>query len=242
MRIITNDLLGEILMDNNLLSNMGFTNLQQDSLADKVYNIMEKNIISLEIPPGTNLSESDIAKSFNISRSPVREAFYKLECKGLVKKTSSGRVVSEINKKELINNYQAWKMTESFTAALASKEATEKDIETLNETKNLLENFSDQEMLSEYRKYNYDFHVQLVAPCPNDYLVKIHKNILNRVEWCYNYSISLISDMELSSFLHDKIYNAYVNKKTDKLKKHISEHIDIASERFQKAWDEQKKN
>lgn len=227
-------------MNNNL--NLESINLETESLADKVYNIIENNIITLKIPPGTSLSEVNIANSFNISRSPVREALYKLEYKGLVKRSSTGRIVAEINKKELIDNYQAWEMVESFTAALSSNNAKNKDIKELTKIKNLLENFSDQEMINEYRNYNYKFHAQLIKPCPNDYLIKLHKNILNKVEWCYNYSISLISDMEISSIFHGKIYDAYVNNDIENLKKYISEHINAASQRFQKAWDEKEDN
>lgn len=227
-------------MDGSLFSSMESVEIQHKSLADKVYDIIENNIINLDIPPGSSLSEENIAKTLNISRSPVREALFRLECKGLVKRSSTGRIVAEITKKELIDNYQAWKMTESFTAVLASKNATEKDIEKLTKTKNLLENFTDQRMLDEYRNYNYEFHTHLVAPCPNDYLINIHENILNRVQWCYNYSISLASDMKHSTILHEKIYNAYVNKDYNSLNEYIKEHIQAASERFQKAWDKEK--
>lgn len=216
--------------------------IQTESLADKVYNIIENNIINLKIPPGANLSEDNIAKTLNISRSPVREALFRLEYTGLVKKGSTGRVVAEINKKELIDNYQAWKMTESFAAALASKNAADEDIENLSKTKKLLESFTDSRRFEEYRKYNYKFHAQLVEPCPNNYLIAIHRNVLNRVQWCYNYSISLISDMEVSTILHEKIYNSYINQETDELEKFIKDHIQAASERFQEAWDEKEVN
>lgn len=230
------------LMDNNILSNMESIDIQTESLADKVYNIIESNIINVKIPPGANLSEDNIAKSLNISRSPVREALFRLEYTGLVKKSSTGRVVAEIDKKELIDNYQAWKMTESFTAVLASKNATEEDIKKLEKTKRLLETFTDTRRLDEYRKYNYEFHAQLVAPCPNNYLINIHKNILNRVQWCYNYSISLISDMKLSTIFHEKIFEAYKNEELENLETYIKDHIQAASERFQKAWDEKETN
>ena len=233
---------GVIKINKNMNLNMETINLKTESLADKVYNIIENKIINLKIPPGSNLSEVNIANSFNISRSPVREALYRLEYKGLVKRSSNGRIVAEINKKELVDNYQAWKMVESFTAALASKNANNQDIQELTKIKNLLENFTEEEMINEYREYNYKFHTKLVAPCKNDYLVNIHKNILNKVEWCYNYSILLISDMKLSSILHDKIYDAYVNKNITDLKRYINKHIDSASKRFQKAWDEKENN
>lgn len=45
---------------------------------DAVYETLLREIISLEILPGTKLSESDVARRFGVSRQPVRNAFTKL--------------------------------------------------------------------------------------------------------------------------------------------------------------------
>lgn len=39
----------------------------------------EENIISLELAPGDKISETEIAKELNLSRTPIREAFIELE-------------------------------------------------------------------------------------------------------------------------------------------------------------------
>lgn len=45
---------------------------------------LEKQIINLELLPGTKLSEIRVAKMFNCSRTPVRDAFYELRVKGFL--------------------------------------------------------------------------------------------------------------------------------------------------------------
>ncbi|MGH1575804.1 GntR family transcriptional regulator [Planktotalea sp.] len=45
---------------------------------DVVYETLHDQIVSLEILPGTKLSETEVAKRFGISRQPVRNAFTKL--------------------------------------------------------------------------------------------------------------------------------------------------------------------
>ena len=45
---------------------------------------LEKQIINLELLPGTKLSEIGVAKMFNCSRTPVRDAFYELRVKGFL--------------------------------------------------------------------------------------------------------------------------------------------------------------
>ncbi len=52
--------------------------------ADVVFDALHKQIVSLEILPGTKLSEAEIAKRFGLSRQPVREAFSRLNGLGLI--------------------------------------------------------------------------------------------------------------------------------------------------------------
>lgn len=46
--------------------------------ADDVFDRLRGQIVSLQLPPGTRLSEADVARELNISRQPVREAFIRL--------------------------------------------------------------------------------------------------------------------------------------------------------------------
>lgn len=52
--------------------------LPQESTREYVCRLLRTNIINLNLPPGTNLSEQEIADFLNVSRTPVREAFIKL--------------------------------------------------------------------------------------------------------------------------------------------------------------------
>lgn len=45
---------------------------------DAVYEKLHDEIVSLEILPGTKLSETDVARRFGVSRQPVRDAFTRL--------------------------------------------------------------------------------------------------------------------------------------------------------------------
>ena len=52
---------------------------ERRTATDIVFSELYEDITSLNILPGTKLSESDIAKRFGISRQPVRDAFNRLE-------------------------------------------------------------------------------------------------------------------------------------------------------------------
>uniref|UniRef100_UPI004056F2C2 GntR family transcriptional regulator n=1 Tax=Agathobacter sp. TaxID=2021311 RepID=UPI004056F2C2 len=52
--------------------------------SDTVYEALKEDILHLVLPPGAAISEIDTAESFHISRTPVRDAFKRLEREGLL--------------------------------------------------------------------------------------------------------------------------------------------------------------
>ena len=54
------------------------TPLPQESTREFVYRFLNANIMHLRMPPGTSLTEQDIATLLSVSRTPVREAFIQL--------------------------------------------------------------------------------------------------------------------------------------------------------------------
>lgn len=76
------------------------TPLREDgeSLASQIYQQLREAIVQGRVAPGESLREPLIAKTFGISRTPVREALLKLRDNGLVEiKRQSGTYVSEID-------------------------------------------------------------------------------------------------------------------------------------------------
>lgn len=53
-------------------------NIVRRTTTDAVYETLHNEIVSLEILPGTKLSETEVARRFGVSRQPVRNAFTKL--------------------------------------------------------------------------------------------------------------------------------------------------------------------
>ena len=56
----------------------------ESSVQSAVYNALRNNIMSLQLKPGTAMSTQEIAQKLEVSRTPVREAFIRLQRDGLV--------------------------------------------------------------------------------------------------------------------------------------------------------------
>ncbi|MEM9522893.1 MAG: GntR family transcriptional regulator [Pseudomonadota bacterium] len=54
------------------------------SATDQVFRSLYDAVISLKLPPGAKVSEAEVAKQLNVSRQPVRDAFFRLSKLGFL--------------------------------------------------------------------------------------------------------------------------------------------------------------
>ena len=75
-----------------------YDKLDKETGKDYVYRVLKDNIMCLELKPGELLSESDLAKKLNVSRTPIREVLIKLKAEKLIEvKPQAGTYVSLID-------------------------------------------------------------------------------------------------------------------------------------------------
>lgn len=73
-------------------------------MADEIYQTLRADIIRLAIKPGDTLSEAEIAKRFDVSRQPVREAFIQLSDDRFLKiRPQRPTVVEPISERAVLN-------------------------------------------------------------------------------------------------------------------------------------------
>lgn len=102
------------------------------SLVEQVYGHLESMIVTLELPPGTLLSELAISKQFGMSRTPVGEALQRLAREGLVTiLPRRGFVVTEISATEQLRLLELRREITRFVARMGAKRATIQEREAL---------------------------------------------------------------------------------------------------------------
>jgi DNA-binding GntR family transcriptional regulator len=69
---------------------------------DEIFDHIYADITAMSLKPGTKVSEVDVAKQFDVSRQPVREAFIRLSNMGLLLvRPQRATVVKKISRKEI---------------------------------------------------------------------------------------------------------------------------------------------
>ena len=66
------------------LSISPLTKTLPQSATEQVFRALYDAVVSLKLPPGTKVSEADIAKRLDVSRQPVRDAFFQLSKLGFL--------------------------------------------------------------------------------------------------------------------------------------------------------------
>jgi GntR family transcriptional regulator, rspAB operon transcriptional repressor len=95
----------------------------------RIYSDLRSQLVSLQRRPGEAISEAEIALSYGVSRTPVREAILKLSDEGLLEIfPQSGIFVSRIPMAALPEAIIVRKALEETTAQLAAEHATTSQI------------------------------------------------------------------------------------------------------------------
>lgn len=63
------------------------------SAVSRTFDHLRQRIISLQLPPDTVLSRTELAKQYDVSQTPVREAMQRLEAEGLVRIYPQSRTI-----------------------------------------------------------------------------------------------------------------------------------------------------
>jgi len=78
---------------------------KRQTTADEVFHKLQSDIISLRLTPGAKLSEVEVAKLYDVSRQPVREAFVRLGDLNLLHiRPQKATLVKKISVSELQNS------------------------------------------------------------------------------------------------------------------------------------------
>jgi len=106
--------------------------IQRSSIADSVFDELHRQILRLELPPGTKLSEFDVSRALGVSRQPVRDAFYRLSKLGFLNiRPQRATTVSAISERAVMQARFIRMAIEVETARIACQALTEDDFEVI---------------------------------------------------------------------------------------------------------------
>lgn len=151
------------------------------SLADQVFEHIERDILSGKYERGEIITEGKLSAELGVSRTPIREALRRLDQEHLIEESGKGSVVIGISEKDLEDIFLIRKQLECLAASMAAKNHTDEQLAELKETLELQE-FYVAKADTEHVKYmDNKFHRILYKLTGStvffDTLVPLHRKI-----------------------------------------------------------------
>lgn len=157
------------------------------SRGNRVYRDLVERIRSGELAPGSRLREEDIAAALGVSRTPVREAFARLQSRGLLDTTAGGLSVASLSRPQVMELYALRARLEGSAAAFAAENASAAEIASLRHAAAL---FDAQENSADAARANTLFHETIYEAAHNRYLMRMMEDL--------NDSLALLPDTTFS--------------------------------------------
>jgi len=208
-------------------------------LTESVIKHLRNSIITCVFTPGQKLNEIDLATRLNISRAPLREAFYALENEYLITRIPrKGTYVTEISIENLRDVYNAREMIECHAIDLL-KARNVRDLpdvySSLIKASNLsLPRREDQDDVADYLRGLTDFHAELVASTRNPWLIAFYDSIVSTLAR-YQYFCLKVPGLPLrSQAMHKQILDSINKGAYDKAKELLVSHIESTVEFIKK--------
>jgi DNA-binding GntR family transcriptional regulator len=176
------------------------------SASSIVFDVLRKAIIEGEIAVGSPLRQDEIAKMFNTSRIPVREAISRLEEQGLVKtQRYKGAVVAGLSEEEAAEVFDLRALLEPEIIRDAVPRMSP---ERLAEARAHCVAFSASSEPLEWGDLNRVFHSTLYEASRRTYFLEVADNAMDRVERYIRAQLVMSDGMDRAGREHFAILEA----------------------------------
>ena len=103
------------------------------SLADRVYDQLEYNILSGAYAQGEIISETRLSEELGVSRTPIREAMSRLSHEKLIKESTMGTVVVGVTEKDVKDLFEVKRRIEVMATRRAAEHFSEEGLKALKD-------------------------------------------------------------------------------------------------------------
>lgn len=198
------------------------------SIADQVFAILERDILSGEYQRGEILTEKRLTEKLEVSRTPVREALKRLEQEHLIEMTGRGALVVGISPHDIDIIFEMRFRLEGLAVRMAVANFTQEDIKELTEILELQEFYTGKIDPDNIKNADSNFHHKIyqMSKCAPlcDTLWDLHKKIIKYRKA----SLTKKSRADNSLAEHKAILEAIINKDADLAEEMLLSHISNA--------------
>lgn len=198
--------------------------------AERVYQRFYEDLRSQALQPGQHIIEEELARRYEVSRTPVREALRRLIQDGLVERSGGGLRVSRLTPRQVDEIYPIVAVLEGLAARLAAERltpATRRRLRDLHERMAAAAAAGDQPA---FLKNNQRFHSLILAAAGNDQLTREIERFRLITLHLRHQLLRLPGRMSSSAVEHDDLLAALEAGDADASEQTMRGHVEAAHE------------
>ncbi|MFT7465805.1 MAG: DNA-binding GntR family transcriptional regulator [Brevundimonas sp.] len=145
-----------------------------------IYEILRDEILSLDLAPCQPVDDASLAKRFNVSRSPVRDAMVRLVSESLLQTLpNKGTIVSPLRLEDFSKYIDALDIVQRTVSRLAAKFRNNENLELINKEQAIFASSVEANDILGMIQSNRDFHIAIAKAGNNRYFEKIYRELLD---------------------------------------------------------------
>lgn len=199
----------------------------------RVRRTLENAIVDGRYPPGARLDPEALAREFDCSRTPIREALQQLEASGLVRVfPKRGTFVSEWTPGELAERFEVMAETESICARLAARRITIDELAELEAVHGECRDLAEAGDVDAYYLRNSDFHHCIYRATHNAFLEQEASRLHAMLQPYRRMQLQVRNRMTRSFAEHDAVVAAIRAGDDQAAAEALRSHVLVQGDRF----------
>ena len=200
----------------------------EGSRGSKVYQELVDRIRAGKMKPGDRVREEVVAEMLGVSRTPVREAFTRLQARGLLENSAAGLAVATLNRPQVMELYAMRAKLEGAAAAFAAENASAGEIASLRHAASIFD--AQEGRAADYARANALFHEAIYEAAHNRYLMRMLEDLNDSLALLPSTTFSVKGRAEAAKSEHRTILQAIENRDPTGAERAACEHIGQALE------------
>ncbi|MBN9694216.1 MAG: GntR family transcriptional regulator [Zoogloea sp.] len=202
-------------------------------LSEQLGESIEERIVTGMYPPGTRLDEQELAESFGVSRTPIREALIQLASIGLVEiRPRRGATVPEMAPDRLCEMFEVMAELEAMCGRLAARRILPGEQSRLLEAHQACEAARAAGDPDLYYQLNEVFHRVIYDASHNGFLAEQAAALHRRLRPFRRLQLRVRNRMNTSFSEHAAIVDAILGGDSDTAGSMLRAHVIVQGERF----------
>ncbi len=208
------------------------------SLADTVYEKVKDDIAEFRLVPGDRFTETEVATRLGVSRTPVRQALFRLQREGFVQvHFRSGWQVQPFDFEMFEHLYDLRVVLETTAVQRLCEAALDKvDRGRLDALQAFWlvprpERKLDGRLVS---RRDEAFHATLVAAAGNPELAKVHRDVTDRIRIVRRLDFTQLERVQSTYDEHSQILRAVLRRRTEQAVMLLRSHIEASKSEVRK--------